>query len=301
MRLLGIAGLLAALGACGAEHTHNRGATLASLPAACNQDRYWNGKTCVARPAIEPQLKRAIKAVAAFQVDEAIELLGTLRKQTPHRYDTLVKINEQLGIAQAYRKHEREALRVFDTLLALAPGHLLSYHLSPQVTFVYERARKAARKRQPPTLHVTWPRGLETTTPVPVDVSVVADPKGFLQRAAIWVRKKGDKQFKRVEVKLPATGAYRRVVLPALGATKPETLQLYLTAFDDRGNEVLRWSSAERPREIALDYRKPARWYRKWWVWAIAGGVVAAGTGTAVYLIGREPPDTIGGGLDITR
>jgi|GEM_PF-1254958 len=301
MRLLGIAGLLAALGGCGAQHTTGRAKTLASLPAACDAAHYWNGSACAARPQVNKQLATAIKAVASFQVDKAIDILGKLRKQTPQRYDTLVKINEQLGIAHAYQKHERAALRVFDTLLALDPGHLLSYHLSPQVTFVYERARLAAKKRQPPTLHISWPRGLKTTSPVPVDVSVVADPKGFLARAAIWVRKKGDPRFKRVEVALPKPGKYRRVVLPALGATNPETLQLYVTAFDDHRNEVLRWSSAERPREIALDYRKPARWYRKWWVWAVAGGVVAAGTGTAVYLIGREPPATVGGGLDITR
>jgi len=300
LSLSALACLCLLMAACGSKQ--KVGTTgVAKLRPACVGTHYWNGTACSARAAITQQLKRATKALADFDVDTAMPLLVDARTRGPHRHETLIRIYAQLGIAHAYQKHEAKALKVFDLLLALSPGHLLSYHLSPKVTFIYEQARIAAKKRQAPALHVTWPRGLKTTTPVPVDISVVADPKSFLTRAAIHVRRKGDSNFRRVDVALPKVGKYRRVRLPALSSDKPEILQLFVTALDSKGNEVLRWSDAQRPREIALDYRKPARWYRKWWVWAIAGGVVAAGTGTTVYLIGREPPDTIDGGLGITR
>jgi hypothetical protein len=89
------------------------------------------------------------------------------------------------------------------------------------------------------------------------------------------------------------------VLVPAVEARRPETLELHLVAADGRGNEVLEWASADRPREIALRYQPPVRWYRRWWIWAAAGGAVAIATGATVYLAGRGPPDTIDGVLDI--
>jgi hypothetical protein len=72
-------------------------------------------------------------------------------------------------------------------------------------------------------------------------------------------------------------------------------LQLYLVASDPDGNQVLMLGDPARPREISLSFEKPEAWYRKWWVWALVGGVVAAGTGTAVYFGLQEPPDRIHG------
>ncbi|MCG8418671.1 MAG: hypothetical protein MJE77_12095 [Proteobacteria bacterium] len=50
---------------------------------------------------------------------------------------------------------------------------------------------------------------------------------------------------------------------------------------------------------LALAYRRPVPWYRKWWVWATIGGVLAASTGAAVYALSQEPPNTVGGRLDL--
>ncbi len=300
MRLWLIA-LGCAAGACGSSSTKAVHTTTAKLRPTCDAKHDWNGTACTPRLAVAKDLKTVSTAMASFDLDKAVPVLNRLRKLSPHRHNTLVTIYEQLGIAAAWKHRPAEAVELFDQLLALSPGHVLSYHLTTRVTRSFSKARTKARKRGAPTLNVTWPRKLKTTTPVPVALKVVADPRGFLNRAAIYVRRKGADKFQRVDVRLPKVGGSRRVVLPALSSKKPETLQLFVTAFDRRGNEVLKWWSAERPREIDLDYRKPQRWYRKWWVWAIAGGVVATGTGTAVYLIGREPPDTVDGGLDITR
>ena len=59
------------------------------------------------------------------------------------------------------------------------------------------------------------------------------------------------------------------------------------------------WFDSEAPREIPLSYQAKQPWYRKWWTWAAIGGVVAAGTGTTVYLLSIDPPDRIDGGFDL--
>ena len=39
--------------------------------------------------------------------------------------------------------------------------------------------------------------------------------------------------------------------------------------------------------------------YRKWWVWTAAGTTVATATGIVVWALLREPPDEIGGEVDV--
>ena len=130
-------------------------------------------------------------------------------------------------------------------------------------------------------------------------MEVVADPKAFLARAVLHVRRAGSVEFGQVGIELHQENKSQRIVLPPLSSRSPETLELFVTAFDVKGNEVLRWSSATRPREIPLGYTPPAPWYRRWWVWAIAGGVVAAGTGTTVFLLERDAPDTVPASVSI--
>jgi hypothetical protein len=234
-------------------------------------------------------------------VDDALALLDRVRRRGPHSHAVLVRLYEQLGIAYAYLEREPEALAAFDRLLALSPGHLLSYTLSPKATFVFERARKSAAGRPAPTIDVRWPRNADVSEPLPVDIEVVTDPPGFLHSAQLHVRTRGAAAYATVDLELPVAGDSRRVLLPAVASGRPEVLQLFLTAFDGDGNEVLQWADPVRPRELPLGYEAPQRWYRQWWVWAVAGSVLAAGTGVTVYLLSREPSGTIGGVLDVGR
>lgn len=287
--------LLAAVGCGGAPS----GMRLATSRAPCAEAEHWDGRACQQRSDGAGALERAVQALAEFQVEQALAELERARAAEPHRFETLVTIYEQLGIAQAYLGHEAEAMAAFDKLLALDPGHLLSYTLSPRATFVFERAR--SRSQRATAIDLSWPRDLEVDESIPVDVEVLADPATMLHRATLEVRTKGADDHRSFDLELAAPGRVRRVVLPALEARRPEVLQLWLRAFDQRGNEVLRWSSADAPREIPLGYRPPTPWYRTWWVWAVAGTAVAVGTGATVYLMQHEPSSNVGGGLDIDR
>jgi len=286
------------LAACGAGAT---APATAPLRPPCPAASYWDGHACRPRGAGAAELEKGTEALAAFQVDEALPLLERARSDGPHPHEVLVRIYEQIGIALAYLGREQDALDAFGTLLALAPDHLLSYTLSPKATFLFERARHTADAGPAPAIDVTWPRELRVARPIPVDVEVLADPRASLARAELFVRRKGSRDLQVADLTLAPAGRFARVELPPVDARKPEVLQLWAAAYDRSGNQVLLWGDADRPRELALGWEPPVPWYRKWWVWAVAGGVVAAGTGATVYLVTRSPPDLLGGDFSILR
>jgi hypothetical protein len=212
------------------------------------------------------------------------------------------------AVAEAKQKeqaeHEAAARAAFDMLLAIDPTFRLEYTQSPQTTFVFQAAIAEAAKRPAPAIDVDWKRDLRVGDAIPIDVEVIADPMAFLARATVFVRRRGDTSWRAADLDLPDAGAYRRIVLPgslSASATRATAVELYLRAYDDAGNEVLAWASPERPREVPLRWDPPPPWYRKWWVWAIGAGTVAAVTGAIVYAAQWEPSDTVGGGVVIDR
>ena len=279
---------------CAGNATH--GGSLVSLRAACATDQHWDGHACATSTDAPKKLAAGIQALAAQDLDAAKVAFDAAESAGPLDHDSNVTLWEQRGIAAAYIDDEPTATSAFDMMLALDPGHFLSYTLSPKATFVFEKLRKEPRRA--PTIDVNWARGQKVGDPMPLDIDVVADPKQFLDRATVFVRTRGDSSWRAADLDLHAKSDHR-IVLPALQADKPLSLELYLRAYDKKGNEVLTWADATRPREIALRYEPPTPWYRKWWVIAIAGSAVAIGTGIAVYELTIKPPDTVDGGVTV--
>jgi tetratricopeptide (TPR) repeat protein len=283
---------------CGAA---NPTATRRSPARSCPPAQSWDGASCRTLSSNLGPLRKGEKQLEAFLPEEAAAELEKARASGPYRHGDYVRVFEQLSVAYAYLGNEKKALESFDMVLALSPGHAISYTLSPQATFLFERARKEAASRTPPAVRVTWPRRLDVAKPVPVEVEVMADPKAFLSRARLFARRAGDESYSVYEVSLPTDGTFERIVLPPVApdAASPQGLDMYLAAYDPRGNEVLLWGAPDRPNTLELSYDPPTPWYKKWWVWTIAGSAVALGTGVAVYAITREPGATVDGGIEI--
>jgi hypothetical protein len=291
MRSLAI--VVAALAGC---HGATSQTSLAVLRRACADAEYWDGTACRARGDAAAKVAAGKQALAKLDIDVARAALDAADHGGPLDHDANVTLWEQRGIAAAYVDDERAASAAFDMLLALDPGHLLSYTLSPKATFVFEKVRNDTKVHGAPSLDVTWPHGQRVGEPVPIDLEIVADPKRFLRRATLFVRSHGEPSWRAADLVLAAD---RRVVLPPIEATRPVSLELYLRAYDDRGNEVLTWADAARPREIPLRYDPPTPWYRRPWFLAAAGGVVAATVGITVYELTIAPPDKISGGVTV--
>ncbi len=289
-----------ALAACGGS-TREASVPVGSLQSVCAESTRWNGKKCMQEAAAEAALEEAKQALAAFEVEPALALLKTRLANGPYGHQLLITLHEQLGIAYSYLKEEERALEAFKRLLALEPGHLLSYTLSPQATFLYERARNRSKALPKTNLQVSWPQGLQENDRIPLSVEVVADPLSMLHSLALYVRAEPSAPYRRLQVALPGAGEVKRVVLPAVKTKREAVLQLYGSAYDREGNEVLLWFDAEHPRELPLGYQEPSPWYRKWWVWAAIGGVAAVGTGATVYALGIEPADAVPVGFSFGR
>ena len=239
------------------------------------------------------RLAASQKALADFNVD-AVKTELDAAAAKPLDYKSYVSWWEQRGIAAAYVEDEKNASAAFDMLLALDPRHLLSYTLSPKATFVFEKVR--ALERTEAALDINWPRDLKVGSDVPLDVEVVADPKGFLKRASLFVRERGTSDWRAADFVI-TNGKATRLRLPGINKKSPGALELYLQAYDDKGNTVLNWADPKRPREIAMRYEPPTPWFRKWWVWAAAGTVVAGATGAIVFTATSEPPSRVGGSV----
>ena len=239
------------------------------------------------------------KALADFRTDEAVTLLERAKDEGPYGYADHARLYEQLGIAYAYLERAAEARDAFDMLLTIDPARAISYTLSPKVTFLFEQARGKAQARTPPTVQVSWPSRLMTGEEIPIDVEVVADPKAFLKRATLFYRQRGSQRWERSSFDLAPAGTRHTVSLPPVASDRPESIEIHLTAFDDRGNAVLEWGSERRPREVALSVDPPTPWYGNWWVWAVAGGVVAAGAAAAAVAVSSEPGPTVRGTFEV--
>jgi hypothetical protein len=284
-----------ALAGCPAEASRG---TLVALRAACADGQYWDGSACRRRGDGAAKVADGKQALAKLDVDHARQALDAADRGGPLDHDANVTLWEQRGIAAAYVDDERTASAAFDMMLALDPGHFLSYTLSPKATFVFEKVRNDSKVHGVPALDVNWPHGQRVGDPVPLDLEVVADPKRFLRRATVFVRTRGETGWLAADIAL-ASATERRILLPPVDAQKPVSLELYLRAYDDRGNEVLTWADPARPREIPLRYDPPTPWYRRGWFYAAVGTTVAAAVGVTVYKLTIAPPDKVSGGVSV--
>jgi hypothetical protein len=279
----------------GCSHAASTKGTL-TLRTACAEGAIWTGATCKPNAEATRELTAGTTALAKLEVDEAKAALDKVEAAGPLDHKTNVTLWEQRGIAAAYVDDEVSASTAFDMLLALDPGHFLSYELSPKATLVFEKTLKQSKLRGAPAIDVNWSRGQKVGEPIPIDIEVLADPKQFLSRATLFVRTRGEASWRAADLPLTKT---KQVLLPAIAATKNVSLDVYLRAYDQRGNEVLTWADASRPREIVLRYDPPTPWYRTWWgissIVAGSGGIIAG----IVYAVTVAPPDKIDGSTTV--
>jgi hypothetical protein len=244
-------------------------------------------------------LDDAATALADFDAERAVTLLEEAKTSGGWSWADHARLYEQLGVAYAYLEQPAPTAAAFDMLLAIDPARAISYTLSPKVTFLFEKARKASLEGRAPAIHVSWRTDLKVTEEVPIDVELVDDPRGFFARGVLGWRLKGSPRYETRSFAMPAAGQRHTELLPPAGSAKRESLEIYVAVLDPAGSEVLLWSSPARPREVVLDYDPPTPWYGKWWVWTIAGVAVAAGATAAAVAVTSEPGPTVPGSFQV--
>lgn len=251
--------------------------------------------------AASAPLDDAEAALGAFDAEVALTKLSEAREAGPFALEDHARYYAALGIANAYLEREEQSLDAFVRLLRIAPGHAIAYTLAPRVTFLFERARKVAGP--PPSLDFSWPRGRRTDETLPVVVEVLRDPERIIHRAELRWRDGSAGSFAAANLQLVAVGRYTTFELPAFGpeVTEDRTRDLYLSAFDAAGDELIRLGSVDAPMKVTQRYVAPTPWHSNWWVWAAIGTAVAAGTATAVYVATRPEPESVDFGVAVRR
>ena len=246
-------------------------------------------------------LAEGMQAVQDFRAEEGITYLEQAKQEGPYQYEDLRLLYEHLAVGFAYLNRQEESLAAFDMLLSLDAGYVVSYTLSPKVTFLFEKARKIARAQQPTQIQLNWPELIDVDRPLPFTFEVVADRQSMLKQGLFFRRLVGEPTFTFLQFNLAPLQQKGRLELPpqALDAREDKFLEFYFVGLDAAGNEVLRWADSQHPRKLALKYTPPTPWYKRWWVWALGGSVLAGATGAVVYASSYETPSLLKGDVRV--
>ncbi|HEY3352855.1 MAG TPA: hypothetical protein VGQ83_06375, partial [Polyangia bacterium] len=157
----------------------------------------------------------------------------------------------------------------------------------------YAAARRYWQGKRPLAITHTPPGAVGRGQPARILVTLESDPLAMVNQVAVFYRLSGAGAY---SVSKAAVGG-GAVEIPALflsGLGGSKGVDYYVAALDDREGELytigkpnesfmlmVGGEPAEEPGITSRPGRRVA-WYRTWWVWAIAGGVVA-GTTTGVY------------------
>lgn len=246
-------------------------------------------------------LTEGIRAVQDFRAEEGIVYLEQAKQEGPYKYEDHRLLYENLAVGFAYLNRHAESLAAFDILLSLDAGHVVSYTLSPKVTFLFEKARQAARLQEATEIQLNWPELVGVDQSLAFIFEVVADRQSMLKQGVFFKRLAGEPSFSFLQFNLAPLHQKGRLELPpqATDAVEDKLLEFYFVGLDAAGNEVLRWAESEHPRKLLLKYTPPTLWYKKWWVWALGGSVLAGATGALVYATNYEVPSLLQGDVGV--
>lgn len=260
-------------------------------------------------------LKRAVQHYQRGEFDEARrqldEILGYVGKektraaQQAHLYRAFVHVafNET---EQALAAFER-ALEIDPTLRLEAPAPKIAAAFAQALTRY--RAKVRALDHDPPAL-VHAPPAAAVKYRSSITIAVEARDASGVKAVTLHYRVAGGRGFSSIALERGARGRYVATI-PSLAVARPG-LQYYVEAYDVLGNGPGLKGSQGKPIFIEVTggpkvaravEAGPRPWYKKWWVWAIAAGTVAAagGIGAAVYATRDETASynvRLPGGLD---
>jgi hypothetical protein len=212
----------------------------------------------------------------------------------------------------AHPRQAKEGARAFEELLAIDPHYTLSdpSH-SPKLREFFDDVRSSfvpgyGKSAGEAELEHDAPTGATAGRPLEMQVVVIRSAQ-LVRAVTLYARRQGLLGFVAAPMRGEG-GRYRLTYAPPRDVVD-YTLEYYVEARDDRGRVVGRVASPERPIPLAVHgvpapVAAPPAWYKRWYVWAAVGAVVAGGAlagivaGTAEHAPkGSLPPGTVSLGL----
>jgi tetratricopeptide (TPR) repeat protein len=274
----------------------------------------------VAAPAFADNPQDAVRARMTegeqrYQEQEyraAIEAFDAVVHDPVATRDERARAYEYLGMSWLILGKKPKARAAFEELLAIDPHYTLSdpSH-SPKLREFFEDVRSSfvpgygGRAEGEAELEHAAPTGATAGRPLELEVVVIRNPQ-LVRTVTLQARRQGLITFDAAPMRGEG-GRYHVSYTPPRDVVD-YTLEYYVEARDERGRVVARVASPQRPIPLAVHgvpaVTGPTPWYKRWYVWAAVGAVVAGGAiagavvGTAERAPkGSLPPGTVSLGL----
>jgi len=219
---------------------------------------------------------------------------------------------EYLGMSWLILGKKPKARAAFEELLAIDPHYTLSdpSH-SPKLREFFEEVRSSfvpgyGRSAGEAELEHSAPAGATAGRPLEMQVVVIRGAP-LVRAVTLYARRQGLLEWATAPMRGDANRWKLSYAPPRDVADY--TLEYYVEARDDKGRVVARVASPERPISLPVHGVPavavgPTPWFKRWYVWAAVGAVVAGGAvagavvGTAERAPrGSLPPGTVSLGL----
>ena len=247
-------------------------------------------------------LDEAEKQQAAMEYAQAVETVQALVERGANSLADLKRAYVVAATSLASLGLSNDSKRYFTRLLALDPGFSLGADVSPKVHAPLADAKADWGKR--PSLTAVHPHigQARVDQPLTLKLKVVADPLKMVRGAAVSYQLPGKESPSTLGTGGDDSERVLAIPLPALDV-KPGKMTYSLQLVDAHQNilwqegplelEILGASEAAAPIVAATP------WYKRWWVWAIAGVVVAGATTAAVVATSRPDQSDIAMGWEV--
>ncbi|MBN2496679.1 MAG: hypothetical protein JXR96_18965 [Deltaproteobacteria bacterium] len=239
-----------------------------------------------------PQLvEQAAKSYAELDFEASLGLLDRALAKPGNTREQLVRIHHLRGLILGALGRYDEAGQAFARLLALSPSFRLGSDVAPRVRAPFDKLLS-----DPPRFRarVLPPAVALESQALVFTVQITADSLGMARALRIFHRR-GAGDYSSANAPLSGRGEVRVSIPPQAwqgGAGASGPLAWYGQVLDEKQAQIEIFGDAMHPLLVDVSAAEqvgaaPAAseaWYEKWWVWTIVGGVVAAGTATAVVL-----------------
>jgi tetratricopeptide (TPR) repeat protein len=228
-------------------------------------------------------------ADAAAVLDRVLASSGNPREVVVAAYGKRAQVAAALG-------QKDMALEAFKRTLSLDPGYPAPSDAAAQQAFA--GAREYLSSKRPLAITHVPPGDIPAGHTAHVQVTVDSDPMQMIDELAVFYRVAGGGAYSQSRVKKDT----HEIDIPAAflsGLPAGTRVEYYVAAVDRFGGELATQGSSREPfvfqlgsleRQNGETPTAEAPIYRKWWFWALVGGV-AVGGGTGAYFAARGSPN----------
>jgi hypothetical protein len=239
-------------------------------------------------------IEKAADLYSEMNYEKTIKVLDRVLGMKGNTRAQLVRAYHIQGMCLASLGRNDDAKKSFAKLLALEPSFRLGNEIAPRIRtpfnqlVVNDRPRLSVRLLPPPVA--------VKGDPLLFTIHVDEDTTGLVRSSKIWVRPAGEGSYSSVNTKLRGVGEVR-ILVPATTWESKESVGVvgwYAEVMGKNEGKLRTFGDALHPMaleiseekiETLLERAEEVAWYKRWWVWALVGGVVTtAGVVTAVVL-----------------